>query len=76
MSELKRPVSHWQPTTPSINDVLIDIIDKQLVVVPQIVADYIETQKDNIYDGIVEVIIDPQLYGEAVNRAEIEEIKF
>ena len=51
MSELKRPVNHWQPTIPSINDVLIDIIDKQLVVVPQIVADYIETQKDNIYDG-------------------------
>lgn len=34
------------------------------------------TDEDNIYDGIVEVIIDPQLYGEAVNRAEIEEIKF
>ena len=27
------------------------------------------------YGGIVEVLIDPQLYGEALNRAEMEEIK-
>ncbi len=33
------------------------------------------TDENNEYAGTVEVIIDPQLYGEALNRAEMEESK-
>ena len=47
MSELKRPERYSQPTTPSINSVLLDIIDKQLVVIPQLVADFIESENHN-----------------------------
>ena len=38
MTELKRPERYSQPTTPNINSVLLDIIDKQLVAIPQLVA--------------------------------------
>ena len=42
--------------TPKV-EVLLDDMTKPLVVVPQIVADYIETQKDNDYNGNASLIV-------------------
>ena len=48
MSELKIPETSRTPWMPNITDILIDILDKQFVKVPQIVADFIEVRKGEL----------------------------